>query len=446
LSRQVLERSLPSNVDAERALLGAVLANNDHFFKVVEALTPDDFYLDGHRVLFRTMVALKEEGVPVDMVTLQDRLIQQAQLEAAGGIGYIASLMTGMPYLTNVEHYTAIVADKAVLRRMITHASAVIAHCFDQADEVSDILESAEQGMFAITSRKVRGSFVSTHEMRASTGELLTRLYNDREMVTGVATGFMDFDRMTSGLQRGDLVIVAARPSMGKTAFGLQLACHAALRRNLTVGFFSMEMSRDQLVLRMLSQEALIDAHKVRTGYISHVDLVQLMASLDTLCMAPLFIDDSASLSIMEMRAKCRRLQAEHGLGLVIVDYLGLMSSYGKAENRTQEVSQISRGLKALAKELNIPVVALAQLSRAPEQRSGDHKPQLSDLRDSGSIEQDADVVAFLYRAEMYKQDEETDGKADLIVAKQRNGPIGTVRLAFLKQYTKFENLLEAYL
>ncbi len=272
---------------------------------------------------------------------------------------------------------------------------------------------------------------------------MLEKLYNDREMITGVATGFVELDRMTSGMQRSDLVIIAARPSMGKTALCLNIAQHVALRNGGKVGIFSLEMSKEQLLMRFLCAESMVDAHKVRTGYIGRDDFSKLIDTLGSVTRAPMFIDDSSTLTVMEMRAKCRRLKAEHGLDLIIVDYLQLMSGYGKVENRVQEISGISRGLKALAKELEVPVIALSQLSRAPEQRQGDHRPQLSDLRESGSIEQDADVVMFIFREEVYKQDEENQGKAELIIAKQRNGPTGVVKLAFLRQYTKFENLFE---
>jgi replicative DNA helicase len=307
------------------------------------------------------------------------------------------------------------------------------------------ILDKAEQALFSLSERRTKVGFVSVRDMEEDQTRLLTKLYEDKEMITGVPTGFTDLDRMTSGFQPGDLVILAARPSMGKTALALNVAQHVALKRQLPVGIFSLEMSKQQLLMRFLCAESLVDAHKVRTGYIAKDDFRQLIDALGTVTRAPLFIDDSSSLTIMEMRAKARRLKAEHGLSLLIVDYLQLMSAYGRVENRVQEISGISRGLKALAKELEVPVIALSQLSRAPEQRQGDHRPQLSDLRESGSIEQDADVVLFIYREEVYKQDEDNAGKADLIISKQRNGPIGTVKLAFLKQYTKFENLLEGY-
>jgi replicative DNA helicase len=445
MSPQVLERSLPSNVDAERSLLGSVLVNNENYYRVVEFLRPEDFYLDSHRVIFRNMTALMENSRAIDLITLQDELLRGASLESAGGIGYLSGLLDGIPHLLNIDHYIDIVRDKALLRQMISTASKTIAECFDQAEPADAILDQAEQSLFNLSEHRTKSGFVAVRDMHEDAQKLLTKLYEDKEMITGVPTGFTDLDRMTSGFQPGDLVILAARPSMGKTALALNVAEYVALKRSLPVGIFSLEMSKQQLLLRFLCAESLVDAHKVRTGYIGKDDFRQLIDALGDVTRAPLFIDDSSSLTIMEMRAKSRRLKAEHGLSLLIVDYLQLMSGYGRFENRVQEISGISRGLKALAKELEVPIVALSQLSRAPEQRQGDHRPQLSDLRESGSIEQDADVVLFIYREEVYRKDEETEGKADLIISKQRNGPIGTVKLAFLKQYTKFENLLEGY-
>jgi replicative DNA helicase len=445
MSRQVLERSLPSSVDAERSLLGSILVNNENYYRVVEFLRPEDFYLDSHRVIFRNMTTLMENSRAIDLITLQDELLRAASLESTGGIGYLSGLLEGIPHLVNIDHYIEIVRDKALLRQMINTASKTIADCFDQAEQADAILDQAEQALFNLSEHRTKSGFVAVQDMHEDTQKLLTKLYEDKEMITGVPTGFTDLDRMTSGFQPGDLVILAARPSMGKTALALNVAEHVALKRSLPVGIFSLEMSKQQLLMRFLCAESLVDAHKVRTGYIGKDDFRQLIDALGSVTRAPLFIDDSSSLTIMEMRAKSRRLKAEHGLSLLIVDYLQLMSGYGRVENRVQEISGISRGLKALAKELEVPVIALSQLSRAPEQRQGDHRPQLSDLRESGSIEQDADVVLFIYREEVYRKDEETEGKADLIISKQRNGPIGTVKLAFLKQYTKFENLLEGY-
>jgi replicative DNA helicase len=443
MSRATLERALPHNVDAEKSLLGAVLVNNENYYRLIELLRPEDLYLDSHRIILRHMIALVERSRAIDLVTLQEELVRASQLESAGGIGYLASLLDGIPHLINIEHYIEIIREKSLLRQMVNATNRIMSECFDQAVPAEEILDRAEKALFDLSEKRIKVGFVAVREMEAATTRLLEKLYNEREMITGVATGFVDLDRMTSGLQSGDLAILAARPSMGKTALVLNIAEHVALKNGGKVGIFSLEMSKEQLLMRFLCAESMVDAHKVRTGYIGRDDFTKLIEALGAVTRAPLFIDDSSTLTVMEMRAKARRLKAEHGLDLIIVDYLQLMSGYGKVENRVQEISGISRGLKALAKELEVPVIALSQLSRAPEQRQGDHRPQLSDLRESGSIEQDADVVMFIYREEVYKADDENIGKAELIIAKQRNGPTGIVKLAFLRQFTKFENLFE---
>jgi replicative DNA helicase len=443
MSTQSLERTLPHNVDAEKAVLGAILVNNENYYRVLENLKPEDFYLNAHRVIYSTMVDLIEKSRAIDLVTIQDELDRSSHLEAAGGITYLASLLDGIPHLVNVDHYIEFIREKSLLRQMVNAANTMMAECFDQAQPAEDILDRAEQSLFNLSEKRIRSGFVSVRDMELAATQLLEKLYTEREMITGVASGFRDLDRLTSGLQPGDLVILAARPSMGKTALCLNIAQYVALHRNLSVGMFSLEMSKEQLLMRMLCAEARVDAHKVRTGYLGKEDFRKLIDALGRTTQAQMYIDDSSTLTVMEMRAKCRRLKAERGLNLVIVDYLQLMSSFGRVENRTQEISGISRGLKALAKELNVPVIALSQLSRAPEQRQGDHKPQLSDLRESGSIEQDADVVMFIYREEVYKPSDENAGLADLIIAKQRNGPTGIVKLAFLREFTRFETLLD---
>src|SRR5712691_4586850 len=443
MSRQSLERTLPHNVDAEKSVLGAILVNNENYYRVLEILRPEDFYLDAHRVIFRQMVELIERSRAIDLITIQEELVRASQLESAGGITYLASLLDGVPHLVNIDHYIEFISEKALLRQMVNAANKIMAECFDQAEPAEEILDRAEQSLFDLSEKRMRSGFVSVKDMELPATKLLEKLYTEREMITGVASGFRDLDRLTSGLQRGDLVILAARPSMGKTALVLNIAQHVALHKAEPVGMFSLEMSKEQLLMRMLCAEARVDAHKVRTGYLTKDDFRKLIDSLGRTTQAPMYIDDSSSLTVMEMRAKCRRLKAERGLSLIIVDYLQLMSGYGRVENRTQEISGISRGLKALAKELSIPVVALSQFSRAPEQRQGDHKPQLSDLRESGSLEQDADVVMFIYREEVYKPSDENAVLAELIIAKQRNGPTGTVKLAFLREFTRFETLLE---
>jgi replicative DNA helicase len=441
MSRQSLERTLPHNVDAEKSVLGAILVNNENYYRVIETLHPEDFYLDAHRVIFRQMIELIDQSKVIDLITIQDELDRASHLESAGGITYLAGLLDGIPHLVNIEHYIQIIRERATLRQLINSANKIMAECFDQADPADEILDRAEQALFNLSEKRIRTGFVSVKEMELPATKLLEKLYTEREMITGIATGFRDLDRLTSGLQASDLVILAARPSMGKTALVLNIAQQVALHKGLPVGMFSLEMSKEQLLMRMLCAEARVDAHKVRTGYLGKDDFRKLIDTLGTATQAPLYIDDSSTLTVMEMRAKCRRLKAEHGLSLIIVDYLQLMSGYGRVENRTQEISGISRGLKALAKELSVPVIALSQLSRAPEQRQGDHKPQLSDLRESGSIEQDADLVMFIYREEVYKPSEENAGLAELMIAKQRNGPTGIVKLAFLREFTRFENL-----
>lgn len=445
MSRAVLERSLPHSLDAEKSVLGAILANNENFYLVSEHLKPEDFYRDNHRILFKTFAGLIEQGITADLITVQESLLKQNYLEYAGGIAYVAGLLDGIPHLVNIAHYIDIIKEKSTARQGIHTLNKTMSDLFEQSDPAAEVLDRTERELFQITEKRVTTGFVKLGDLELQTTRTLEKMYTERQNVTGISTGFTDLDRMTSGLHASDLVILAARPSMGKTAYALNIAQYVAIKNNQPVGMFSLEMSKEQLLLRVLAADAMVDAHKMRTGYIGSGDLRCLMESLGRVAKAPFFVDDTSHLTVMEMRSKCRRLKAEHGLSLLIVDYLQLMSGYGKSENRNQEVSAISRGLKALAKELNVPVLALSQLSRAPEQRSGDHKPQLSDLRESGSIEQDADTVLFIYRQEVYHPDEDNAGKADLIVAKQRNGPTGVVKLAFLKNFTKFENLLEGY-
>jgi replicative DNA helicase len=446
VAREAPERSLPHHIDAEKSVLGSILVNNENYYSVVESLNPEDFYLEAHRLIFRKMSQIVDVSQTVDLITLQDGLQRDGHLEAAGGIAYLAGLMDGIPHLVNIDHYIRIIREKSLFRQMIRATNQTMIECFDQADAAEEVLDRGERRLFELSERRSEIGLIPLGDLRDETHHMIERLYTDRQLVTGVPTGFGDLDRMTSGLQPADLIILAARPSMGKTAFSLNVAQHVAMRNELPVAIFSLEMSRSQLLMRMLCAEALVDAHRVRTGYLSKDDFGKLIDALGRVATAPIYIDDSSSLTIMQMRAKARRLKAESGLGLIVVDYLQLMSGFGRSENRNQEISGISRGLKALAKELSVPVMALSQLSRAPEQRTGrDHRPQLSDLRESGSIEQDADVVAFIYREEVYKPSEDNEGRAELIISKQRNGPIGTVRLAFQKQFTRFDTLLDSY-
>lgn len=433
------EKGLPSNVEAERSILGAILLDNTVCNQAIELLRREDFFLDSHRRIFDKMVALTERGSPIDLITLSDELRRAAEFEQIGGATYIASLIDGVPRTDTIEHYAKIVKSKAQLRKLITASNQIIANCFDEEDDPDVIIDRAEQMIFQIAEDRVRQGFQYIGEVAQRRLEQIEQMAGRPEMITGVPTGFTDFDQMTSGLQRQDLIIIAARPSMGKTALALNMAQYAAKNGN-TVGIFSLEMSAEQLVSRLLCSEARVDAHRLRTGYLNREEWARLADALRRLCETQVFIDDTPGTNVLEMRAKSRRLKAEHGMDLLIIDYLQLMSGRGRIESRQQEVSQISRDLKGLAKELNVPVIALSQLSRATETRS-DHRPQLSDLRESGSIEQDADVVCFIYREEVYNQSDENRGTAELIIGKQRNGPTGTAQLAFLKEFTRFENM-----
>ena|SRR5437867_2057636 len=437
-----LERGLPHNIEAERCVLGAIILDNALINQAIEMLSREDFYLGSHKLVFENMLSLTEKSKAIDFVTLTEEIRNGGQLEAVGGASFVSSLIDGVPRLANLEFYARIVHEKSTLRNLIKKSNEIINTCYDQQEDVDAILDSAEKVIFDLAESKIHSGFVSINEIAKKSFKKIETAASRKQMVTGIPTGYTEFDNLTSGLQNSDLVIIAARPSMGKTALSLNIATHAAVAAKKTVGLFSLEMSSDQLLLRILCSEARIDAHKLRTGFLNKEEWSKIAHVLGVLTQSKIFIDDTAGLSLLEMRAKARRLKAEHGLDLLIVDYLQLMSG-GKArfESRQQEISSISRGLKGLAKELDIPLIALSQLSRAPETRSGDHRPQLSDLRESGSIEQDADLVAFIFREEIYKQSEENKGIAEIIIGKQRNGPIGSVKLAFLREFTRFENL-----
>lgn len=421
-------------------MLGAVLVDNAAFNSAAELLTRDDFHREAHRRIFDAMATLAERSQPIDLVTLKDELSRGSALEAVGGAAYLAGLLDGLPRLTNVEHWSRIIKEKAVLRNLIHAGNRIVHSAYEAEDEAAVLLDRAEKSIFDIAERRIRQGFVEIREIVKESFRTIDQLSQSRELVTGIPTGFVDLDEMTSGLQKGDLIIVAARPAMGKTSFCLNVAQHAAHKAGETVGVFSLEMSKEQLVLRMLCADARVDSHRLRTGNLQEKDWSRLARAYADLSSAHIFIDDSATLTPLEMRAKCRRLKAEHGLGLIIVDYLQLVSGGGRVENRQQEISSISRSLKGLAKELSCPVIALSQLSRAPEART-DKRPQLSDLRESGAIEQDADIVMFIYREEEHKPTDENRGIAEIIIGKQRNGPTGSRKLAFIKEFTRFENL-----
>ncbi|HEV2699016.1 MAG TPA: replicative DNA helicase [Terriglobales bacterium] len=440
-------QALPVNVEAERAILGAILLDNLAYNQAAEHLKAEDFLLDSHRRIYARIVDLAESSRSVDLITLSEELGRHAELESIGGAAYISGLLDGVPDRPSIEHYVKIVRDKALLRGLIHAATAAIARASEQSDPAEEILNDAEQQIFQLSEKRIGRGFMGVQEIIKESFGSVDALLQRGSRITGLETYYADLDEKTSGFQKSDLIIIAARPSMGKTSFAMNIAENAAIQGGKTVAVFSLEMSKEALLQRMLCSVARVDSHKFRTGSLWQDDMRKITAGIEKLAESSIFIDDTPGIGLSEMRAKARRLlQSKGTLDLIIVDYLQLMSGGSKRyENRTQEVSAISRGLKALAKELAVPVVALSQLSRAPESRgAGDHRPQLADLRESGSIEQDADVVAFIFREEVYKPDDpELDGVAELIIRKQRNGPTGTVKMAFIKSSTRFESLAD---
>ena len=438
------ERTLPHNLEAERSVLGSILVHNDAFNLAAQVIDSQDFYRDAHRRIFDRMVALNERHDAIDFVTLKEELARAGELDEVGGPAYVAGLADGVPRATNVEYYARIVKEKATLRNLIYAASKIVTNAYEAEQESDLILDEAESAIFAVADDRLKAGFVAMRDLVKDSFPKIEKLFEQKRLITGVPTGFVDLDEMTRGLQGGDLVIVAARPSMGKTSLVLNIAQYVAALGDQVVGFFSLEMSKEALFLRLLTSEAQIDGHRLMSGAIGGNDYHRISHALEKLNAMKLFIDDTASIGVLEMRAKSRRLQAEHGLNLLVVDYIQLMSGRGRFENRTLELASISRSLKGLAKELNVPIVVLSQLSRAPEARS-DHRPQLSDLRESGALEQDADVVVLIYRDDVYNRDPNSPdaGTAELILAKQRNGPTGVVRLAFLREQTRFANLAQ---
>ena len=437
-----LRKVPPQNLEAEASVLGGILLENEAINRVLEILVPADFYRESHRKIFRAMMELTDRTEPADLITLSEILKARGELEAVGGSAYLASLADQVPTAANIAHYARIIREKAILRQLITSATDIATRGFEEQGNVDEFLDAAEKVIFDIAEKKIKSAFVSVGDMIKDTLKAVERLYERKELVTGVPTGFKDLDKLTAGLQPSELIIVAGRPSMGKTAFALNIATYASLNAGIGVAVFSLEMAREQLVLRMLCSEARVDNSKVRAGYLGERDFPKLANAAGRLHEALIYIDDTPAISVLELRAKTRRLirDREKKLGLVIVDYLQLMRGMGAASNREQEISEISRSLKALAKELRVPVIALSQLNRRVEDR-GDRRPMMADLRESGAIEQDADVIAFIYRDEVYNQKSQDKGIAEVIVAKQRNGPIDTVRLAFLSEYTRFEDL-----
>jgi replicative DNA helicase len=435
-------RTLPHNLDAERSVLGAILIDNATFNVVAAVLQPEAFFRDAHRRIFERMADLSERSQPIDFITLKEELARAGELDEVGGPAYLASLTDGVPRSTNAEYYAQIVKEKATLRALIYSANKILATAYEAEQEADLILDEAESSIFAVADDRVKAGFVPMRTLVSESFPKIEKLFTHKSHITGVATGFADIDRKTRGLQPGDMVIVAARPSMGKTSLVLNICQHVATHGGVA-GFFSLEMSKESLFMRMLASEARIDMHRLMSGQIGQREYGQITQALESLSEAQLFIDDTAGISVLEMRAKARRLKAEHGLNLLAIDYVQLMTGRGRFENRTLELASISRSLKGLAKELGVPIIVLSQLSRASEARS-DKRPQLSDLRESGALEQDADVVALIFREEMYKlgdEPSESDGIAEIIIAKQRNGPTGTVKLAFLREQTRFANL-----
>jgi len=430
----------PHNLEAEQAILSALMIDADAVGRVIEILVPDDFYRESHRKIFLGMLSLYEKSQPTDLLMISDELKKKGELEDVGGSSYLSLLVDYLPSSANVASYAHIVKEKAIMRGLITAATEIISQSFQEVDNIDRFLDTAEQIIFQISEKRIKQSFYPVKEIVKESFKAIESLYEKKELLTGVPSGFRDLDRLTCGLQPADLIIVAGRPSMGKTAFALNIAEYAACEKKICSAVFSLEMSKEQLVQRMLCGMGKVDGSKLRGGFLKESDWPKLTRAAGKLSEAPLFIDDTPALSVLEVRAKARRLKKEHKLGLIVVDYLQLMRSSGHVESREREISEISRSLKALAKELYVPVIALSQLNRGVENRS-DRRPQLSDLRESGAIEQDADVIAFIYRDEVYNKNTADKGIAEILISKQRNGPIGSVRLAFLNEYTRFEDL-----
>lgn len=437
-----MDRIPPQNLEAEVAVLGSMMLEKDAIGLCIEKLSGDNFYSDIHRKIFTNIVCLYDENKPVDILTLTDRLKNQNELELVGGASYLASILNSIPSAANVEHYVEIIHEKSILRKLIETSTEVITQCYDSPDDVREILDTAERRIFDITQRRGGDGVVPFRELIKDSVEQVEKLFQYKRLVTGIATGFSDFDRITSGLHASDFIVFAARPSMGKTSLALNIAEYVALEEKLPVAVFSLEMSKSQLVLRMLCSQSRVNMHRVRTGFLGENDFQNIVASASKLATAPVFVDDTPGVTIMELRAKARRLKAKYDIKLMIVDYIQLMQSAARrSENRQQEIADISRAFKGLARELNIPVIVISQLNRAVEGRQ-DHRPQLSDLRESGAIEQDADMVVLLLRKEYYDS-EDSPGIADVIVAKQRNGPTGDIKMRFFNEYAKFDNYIE---
>lgn len=438
-----IERIPPQNIEAEQAVLGAMLIKKEAISAAAELLTGDDFYRYAHRLVFEAIMTLHQANEAVDMITVTDRLKRDGELEKAGGIAFITALANAVPTAANVAFHARIVRQKSQLRHLINAATEIAGTAYEDADDVDEIMDDAEKRILGVTARSNHADFVPMKDILVTTFEQIERHAANKGTLTGLPSGFLDLDRITSGFQPSDLILVAARPSMGKTAFTLNIATHAAIRREKTVAFFSLEMSKEQLALRMFSAEGQVDSQRLRVGDLKDEEWQKLISAADRLTKAPLWIDDTPGITVMELRSKARRLKAEHGLDLIVIDYLQLMQGRGRGsgDNRQQEISEISRSLKALARELKVPVIALSQLSRSVESRQI-KRPMLSDLRESGSLEQDADIVMFLYREDYYEKETDRQNITEVIVAKHRNGPVDTVSLFFQKEFTKFVSFI----
>lgn len=432
----------PQNVEAEQAVLGSILLKADVFGLVLEVLKTGDFYKEGHKLVFEAMIGLFERNEPLDLLTVSNELRDLNHLEQAGGSSYLASLTSIVPMTANIVSYAKIIREKSILRKLIAVNTDIAARCFEEQNDIDLLVDKAEQAIFDIAGSKSDQNFVPVKSIVPKAFAMVEQLFKRKELITGVPTGYSEIDRMTAGLQPSDLIIIAARPSMGKTSFAMNIAQHAALIEKIGVAVFSLEMSKEQLVMRLLSSVGRIDSQRIRTGKLRSEDWPKLTRAVGMLSESPIYIDDTPAITVLEMRAKIRRLASQQQIGLIIVDYLQLMRGRSDIENRTQEISEISRSLKALAKEHSVPVIALSQLNRSLESRT-DKRPMMSDLRESGAIEQDADVICFIYRDEVYNKSEDNPEKgiAEVIIGKQRNGPTGLSRLTFIKEYTMFENM-----
>jgi replicative DNA helicase len=440
MAKELLEKIPPQNLEAEMAVLGSMIIDEEAISVAVETIDSGSFYKDSHKKIFQAIVDLYNANKAVDLITLTNELKRVGSLDEIGGVSLLTALANAVPTSANINHYVGIVKEKSILRSLINNSTRIVSMCYESEGNIDEVVDSAEKFIFEISERKSQGSYLQLKEIVKDSIETIDKLYQKKQHVTGVATGYIDFDIKTAGLQPSDLIIVAGRPSMGKSALALGMAEYAGVVEKIPTAIFSLEMSKEQLVQRLLCSHARVDAHKVRTGYLATSDWPRLTAAAGKLSESPIFIDDTPAISVMELRAKARRLKMHQDIKLIILDYMQLMRGTAGIENRQQEISEISRSLKALARELNVPVVAISQLSRAVESRT-DHRPQLSDLRESGAIEQDADVVVLLLREEYYSPTPDNQGVAEVIIAKQRNGPVGTLKLAFIKEYTRFENI-----